>query len=177
MGTAFAFAHPPLAIDIVADECLNTGTTLKGKLQRAMSPSSWKSEVQKAVKEATAADNEKRMAEERKSSANISTAIDALREAQKTLTDHEDTNDQKNRTISKITLGLVALTVLFTGLSWYVFRSQLNEMQAEQRPWVYATDIEPAGRIVFADRLYAVPLRFSIKNTGHLPAFFVVQSR
>jgi hypothetical protein len=55
-----------------------------------------------------------------------------------------------------------------------IMRGQLEEMQTEQRPWVYAVDIVPAGRIVLVEGQYALPLKFSIKNTGHLPAFSVV---
>jgi hypothetical protein len=53
-------------------------------------------------------------------------------------------------------------------------QAQVAQMQTDQRPWVFATDIEPGGRVVLADGRYAIPLKFSIKNTGHLPAFFVV---
>jgi hypothetical protein len=54
-----------------------------------------------------------------------------------------------------------------------VMQGQLKEMQAAQRPWVYAADIVPAGHIVLEAGQYILPLRFSIKNTGHLPAFSV----
>ena len=55
-----------------------------------------------------------------------------------------------------------------------IMRSQLEEMQAEQRPWVYASDITPAGRITLVEGQYAIPLKFFIRNPGHLPAFSVI---
>jgi hypothetical protein len=54
-----------------------------------------------------------------------------------------------------------------------VMQGQLDEMQAEQRPWVYAVDVEPAGKITLEDGKYFIPLKFTVKNTGHLPAFSV----
>jgi hypothetical protein len=74
------------------------------------------------------------------------------------------------RRVGIFTAALVVVGIV-TGV---IFWRQLDEMQAEQRPWVYAVDVVPGGRIILANEWYAVPLKFSIKNTGHLPAFFVV---
>jgi hypothetical protein len=39
-----------------------------------------------------------------------------------------------------------------------IMRGQLEEMRSEQRPWVYASDLIPAGRIVLEQGQYAIPL-------------------
>jgi hypothetical protein len=54
-----------------------------------------------------------------------------------------------------------------------VMQGQLNEMQAEQRAWAYA-ELEPVGVIQKARDSYVIPLKYVIKNTGHLPAFGVM---
>ncbi len=97
-------------------------------------PPSWKSEVQKAVEETTAAERNKWKAEQDKASTTIAAAIDALRDAQAAQTNSEDGNEKKNQAINKATLVLVAFTVLFTGLSWWAFRSQLDEMKKVYGP-------------------------------------------
>src|ERR1700688_288715 len=99
-----------------------------------MLPPSWKSEVQKAVEEATAADRDQRKAEQNEASANFAAAINSLRDTQTAQTNSEDSNEKKNQAINKATLVLVAFTVLFTGLSWSAFRNQLTEMQKVYGP-------------------------------------------
>lgn len=56
-----------------------------------------------------------------------------------------------------------------------IAQGQLDEMQKEQRPWVYAALVAPAGHISLEDGRYFVPLKVSIRNIGHRPAFSVVQ--
>ncbi len=142
-----------------------------------MPPSSGERKAQESIKKTTDANRKQRKTKKRNGEAKIAAAIESLRYAQETQTSHEDASDKKNRRINKWTLFLVSLTVVFTGLSWWVFHGQLNEMRSEQRPWLYASDIAIAGRIVSVEEygVYAIPLKFSIKNTGHLPAFSVVQ--
>lgn len=94
-----------------------------------MLPPSWKGEVQKTVEETANANREQRKAEQNNAAAQIAASIKILSDAQETQTSHEDRNDKKNRAISVVTLGLVFLTVIFTGLSWCAFRDQLSEMQ------------------------------------------------
>ena len=67
--------------------------------------------------------------------------------------------------------GVVSAIIFGRQLS--VMQGQLDEMHAEQRPWVYANSVTPAGHIILTDGRYVIPLKFSITNTGHLPAFFV----
>jgi hypothetical protein len=75
--------------------------------------------------------------------------------------------------IDKWTNRLAVVSAIISLLTLLAIYGQLKEMKAEQRPWVYAVDVKPAGRIVLVDGKYAIPLKFFIKNTGHLPAFFV----
>ena len=56
-----------------------------------------------------------------------------------------------------IFVGIVA--AFFAGASAWIFYGQLREMQTEQRPWVYAAHVVPAGRISFEVTKYFVPLR------------------
>jgi hypothetical protein len=95
-----------------------------------MLPPSWKSEVQKTVEDAANTDREKREVQNNDAAAKISAAIDTLSNAQQTQTSHEDRNEKINVGLAILTIFLVFLTVLFTGLSWLTFRDQLKEMKA-----------------------------------------------
>jgi len=95
-----------------------------------MLPPSWKSEIKETVEEAIAADRNQREAQQTEASTRIAAAINTLRDAQTAQTNSEDTNEKANQAINKVTLVLVAFTVLFTALSWSAFRDQLKEMKA-----------------------------------------------
>ena len=95
-----------------------------------MLPSSWKTEVKEAIEEAANADREKRQAQNNDAATKITAAIDALGNAQQTQTSHEDRNEKINVGLAILTIFLVFLTVVFTGLSWLTFRDQLKEMKA-----------------------------------------------
>jgi hypothetical protein len=99
-----------------------------------MLPTSWKANVQEAVDEKISADKNERITEQRHASAEIAAAINSLRQAQETQTSREDANEKTNQTINKITLGLVAATVLFTGLSWWAFHEQISEIKKVYGP-------------------------------------------
>ncbi len=98
-----------------------------------MLPPSWKSEVQKTVEEAANADRKNREAQNDDAAAKITAAIEALSNAQQTQTSHEDRNEKINVALAVLTIFLVFLTVVFTGLSWLTFRDQLNEMKVSAR--------------------------------------------
>lgn len=95
----------------------------------------------------------------------------------------ENATDRAARSTARATWAIAALTIAMIGigaLQWSTLHDtdksiagQLREMQAEQRPWVYATEVKIAGRIVLADGRYVLPLKITATNTGHLPAFFV----
>jgi len=136
-------------------------------------PPSWKGEIESAVEETEKADRSEREAQTGNAAAQVAAAIHALKGAQDAQTSREDCNQKISTALNVVIIVIASVAAFFAGASWWVFSGQLNEMQAEQRPWVYAANIEPAGRIVFVEGQYAVPLKFTIKNTGHLPAFFV----
>jgi hypothetical protein len=50
-----------------------------------------------------------------------------------------------------------------------IMQGQLNEMQAEQRPWVYPT-VQIKGRIQREGPNFVIPLTWTLTNVGHLPA-------
>ena len=87
--------------------------------------------------------------------------------------EYEDGNSATIARWTKIAGIGTTMAAIFAAIAAYVFWGQWNEMQREQRPWVYAAEIAPGGHIVSAEGQYAVPLKVSITNTGHLPAFFV----
>ena len=60
------------------------------------------------------------------------------------------------RRVGWLTVALVGVGIV----SAIIFWRQLNEMQSEQRPWVYAVDISPGGHIILAKERYAVPSDF-----------------
>jgi hypothetical protein len=99
-----------------------------------MLPPSRKGKAKKTVEEATNADSKQWQAQQNSAATSIFDAIIALRDAQQAQTCHEDRNDKKNRALSVVTIGLVFLTVIFTGLSWCAFRDQLEEMQRAYGP-------------------------------------------
>src|ERR1700691_5487507 len=93
-------------------------------------PPSWKTEIKETIEEAANADRQQREAEQNNASANITAAIKALANAQIAQTSSEDTNEQKDRAISWVTLFLVFLTVVFTFLTWRTLSGQLEEMRS-----------------------------------------------
>jgi hypothetical protein len=60
-------------------------------------------------------------------------------------------------------------SVIVGYFQWSVMRGQLNEMRIAQRPWVSA-DVQIAGPLVFEANGSAIPLKLTLKNTGHTPA-------
>jgi hypothetical protein len=110
-----------------------------------MLPDSWKREIKESIEEATAAERNQRKTEQNEAGASIAAAIHTLRDAQTTQTDREDSNEKKNQAINKATLALVAFTVLFTGLSWWAFREQLEEMQKVYTPIKESADAAKAA--------------------------------
>jgi len=54
-----------------------------------------------------------------------------------------------------------------------IMRGQLAEMQAGQRPWLFAQKIELSGAITRDTNGIRIPLGFTIANSGHLPASIV----
>jgi hypothetical protein len=77
------------------------------------------------------------------------------------------------RHVGWFTLALVLVSIATAIIFWRqlnVMQGQLDETKAEQRPWV-SVSIEIAGPISRnqTGRL-AIPLRYILKNTGHLPA-------
>jgi hypothetical protein len=142
-----------------------------------MLPPSWKSEVQKAVEETATADKNQREARQNEASAKIATAINSLRDAQAAQTNSEDTNEKKNQGINKATLVLVAFTVLFTGLSWLVFRDQAHtlrdqldsfEREAHIRLRAYLSIVLPAPPVLIAGK--ERELQIVIQSGGQTPA-------
>jgi hypothetical protein len=92
-------------------------------------PPSWKGEVQKTIEETAQANRSQRETQTNNAAAQIATAIESLRDAQNTQTSREDSNAKINTALNGVTIFLVSLTVVFTGLSWCAFRDQLTETQ------------------------------------------------
>ena len=131
-----------------------------------MFPPSWKSEVQKAVEEAANANREQREAEKDYENSKIVLAIEALSDAQKTQTAHEDRNDKKNRRLNWVTIFLVFGTVVFTGLSWWIFKGQLDEAKADRRPWVKFVDLTTTTPLTFEANGVKAGFRVTVQNIG-----------
>jgi hypothetical protein len=163
-----------------------------------MLPPSWKAEVQKTIDEAAAADKNEQKAQQNEASTKIAAAIDTLRDAQAAQTTSEDTNEKKNQAINKVTLILVAFTVLFTCLSWLAFREQVQEMKvaygpikdsadaakksadvsektliAAHRPWISVEKIEMMGPLDITQDGGFAPFTIYVKNIGQSPAIRV----
>jgi hypothetical protein len=157
-----------------------------------MLPPSWKGEIEKTVEETTHTNSEQRKAQQDNAVATIAAAIKALRDAQEAQTSHEDRNDKKNRRINVTTLILVFLTLIFTGLSWWTFHEQVNEMKlaygpikqtadatkaalvAGQRAWVRIDEIGVGGGgLSIGNDGASVSISFMVTNVGNSPAIKV----
>jgi hypothetical protein len=67
---------------------------------------------------------------------------------------------------------VAAAAALFLWRQQLTMQGQLDEMQAEQRAWVYA-EIFIGKRIGESGEHYYIQITLYYHNTGHLPAFFV----
>jgi hypothetical protein len=99
-----------------------------------MWPFSRKGKIEKTVQETTNADSERWETQQNYDAAKIAAEIKILSDAQNTQTAHEDGNAKINTALSVVTIFLVFLTVIFTGLSWCAFREQLVEMKKVYAP-------------------------------------------
>jgi hypothetical protein len=84
----------------------------------------------KAVDEGADGNSLQGKAEENDAGTKIAAAIKTLSDAQSTQTAHEDRNENINVVLAAVTIFLVFLTVVFTGLSWWTFHDQLKEMKS-----------------------------------------------
>ena len=91
-----------------------------------MLPPSWKSDIE----DSAGVNREKQEVDQKEAVSNITAAIRAIGDAQNSQTAHEDKNERTNVALALLTIFLVFLTVLFTGLSWCTFRDQLIEMKS-----------------------------------------------
>lgn len=122
---------------------------------------SWKSKIEKAVEKAANANRKQWEAKTSDAAANIATAIDALRDAQNTQTTQEDSNQKISVALSCITIFLVFLTVIFTGLSWCAFRDQLHVLQS--------SDATFKNTLIAANRAWLNPSHFEFVKTPDAP--------
>lgn len=151
-----------------------------------MLPPSWKGDIQKTVQEAGDAERQKREAEQTNAASRITTAIEALANAQATQTSHEDSHHKVNVGFNGVTIFLVFLTVIFTAASWYVFRNQLDEMKKVYEPIRQQAEVA-SSNLVYANRAWLIarnaawqlmpnkagdPMHVMIlyENIGHGPA-------
>jgi hypothetical protein len=90
-----------------------------------MLPPSWKSEVEEAADNAEIENAAKWEA----AAASIGDEVKKVAEHLRAYKEQQNTDDRKERTLNKVTIILVFLTVLFTGGSWWEFKGQLDEMR------------------------------------------------
>lgn len=64
--------------------------------------------------------------------------------------------------------GIISAIIFFKQLS--VMQGQLDAMEADQRPWVFATNVIISRPVVHDDKGLHISLRFDLKNGGHSPA-------
>jgi hypothetical protein len=163
-----------------------------------MLPPSWKDEIKKSVEETTNAEAEDRRAQEGGNAAKIAAAIIALRDAQNTRTEHLEAGDRKKRAIDLITIAVVSLTLIFTGLSWIAFYEQVHEMKlaygpikesaeaatksanvaestlvATNRPWISVEKIDITAPLEITEDGGFTEAEVHVKNVGKSPAIRV----
>jgi hypothetical protein len=91
-----------------------------------MLPPSWKGEVEKTIKEATKTTAERQDGQHQENAAKTAAEIKAINDAYKARCDKSERHDHIKRAIDIATVVLLIGTVIFTGLSWCVFRNQLR---------------------------------------------------
>lgn len=104
----------------------------------------------------------------------IKNAIDAYSETHHS----EDRKRAKRERITVIVLFatavFAALAAIAAGASAWIFEGQLEEMRAEQRPWIYAeTPIFLKAITRNIPGVWEMRIEFKLQNTGHLPAMNV----
>ncbi len=99
----------------------------------------------------------------------LPTHIDAVAEAIGAYHNKRDTHERRKSKTDKVTVIILAVTAVFaviaaglSGISDWIFYRQLDEMRADQRPWVGLDGIQP---IQGANAIYV-----SITNSGKSPA-------
>jgi len=65
---------------------------------------------------------------------------------------------------------MAAVAAVFLFRQQHTMQGQLDEMVAEQRPWVFFDNPAVASDLVFDDNGARVYISFALKNTGHTPA-------
>jgi len=85
----------------------------------------------------------------------------------------ETSQDRFARRTANATVAIAVLTVVVAvvgGLQYCTFQGQLNVMQGELRPWVFANNISISGPVIHDEAGLHVSLKFDLKNGGHSPA-------
>ena len=98
-----------------------------------MLPTSWTEEIEKTVDQSVSRNSEavrEGISRQNASSDQIAKHIDTFAGHFRDYKEQQNTDDRKERRLNLITIGLVFLTVLFTGGSWWEFKGQLDEMKS-----------------------------------------------
>lgn len=106
----------------------------------------------------------------------VTKLVDTYAEAQRAKYDQEKASYRAANWTAGATVAIAAFTAATIGVGiaqWHILSGTLNEMKAEQRPWIYA-DLSPGGKI-FRNQSGGLtfPIGFTFHNDGHLPAFYV----
>jgi hypothetical protein len=87
----------------------------------------------------------------------------------------ETAQDRFTRRTANATVAIAVLAIVAAGvgaLQYCTMQGQLNEMQAAQRPWIYAETpifLKPITQKI----VWEMRIEFKLQNTGHLPALHV----
>ena len=95
-----------------------------------MLPPSWKSELQRTVHEV----NNEANAQNVRIGADISSGLASIRQQLEITNARQASGERRQRFFDILTNALLLATVLFTGLSWWVFSDQLTEMRQVYKP-------------------------------------------
>jgi hypothetical protein len=112
-----------------------------------MVPPSWKTEIEETVEKAAHSSAERQRAENEQYSTEVSAAIKSPADAYNAQHNKPERKDHTKRFIDVGSFFLLVGTVVFTGLSWWVFRDQLKEMQSSCRPSQHSRSPPAPGTI------------------------------
>jgi len=130
-----------------------------------MLPPSWKTEVQETVKEEAHRESEKREAADRDQTAIVAAALTAINNQLEAHNQRQDRTEKPKRWFDIATAGFVFATAVFTGLAWWVFRGQLDEMKKAYGPLEQQAKIA-TDSLIAANRAWMAPSRAELDDAA-----------
>lgn len=102
--------------------------------------------------------------------------VEAIGDELHTQRRQQDRHEKRRQLLERIGVAAAIVAAIFAGYSAWIFQGQLDEMRAERRPWVYASNIGIVGPVTHDQQGVHVTISFAMKNIGKLPALHTFPS-